>query len=93
VATAHQAKGLGTSLIQAGLDKLRSDGTQIAVTYGDPAYYQRFGFRQVSTDQVPAPQPLSHPHGWQAISLAGAALPALSTPVKAAPAFDLPELW
>jgi putative acetyltransferase len=36
VATAHQGQGIGQRLIAHGLDALRQEGVDIAVTYGDP---------------------------------------------------------
>jgi len=60
VATAHQGKGIGQRLIAHGLDSLRQEGVEIAVTYGDPAFYCRVGFQPVSAADLPAPQPLGH---------------------------------
>ena len=48
VATAHQGKGIGQRLISHGLDALRREGVDIAVTYGDPAFHGRVGFKPVS---------------------------------------------
>jgi putative acetyltransferase len=45
VATAHQGKGVGQRLIAHGLDALRHEGVDIAVTYGDPAFYGRVGLQ------------------------------------------------
>lgn len=41
----QQKLGIGTRLIETGLDLLRADQAQGCVVAGDPAYYQRFGFR------------------------------------------------
>lgn len=40
-----QKLGIGTRLIETGLDLLRAEKAQGCVVAGDPAYYQRFGFR------------------------------------------------
>ena len=40
----HQAKGIGSALIEAGLAQLRDLGATGCVLLGDPAYYRRFGF-------------------------------------------------
>jgi predicted N-acetyltransferase YhbS len=93
VATAHQGKGIGQRLITQALDALRQEGVDIAVTYGDPAFYGRVGFQPVSEADLPAPQPLSQPQGWIAQSLTGAALTPLSGPVRCVSAFDDPALW
>ncbi|MGN6356884.1 MAG: GNAT family N-acetyltransferase [Novosphingobium sp.] len=41
----RQRRGLGVALIQAGLARLRHRGAQGCVLTGEPAYYERFGFR------------------------------------------------
>jgi putative acetyltransferase len=38
-------RGIGSALIQAGLEAVREQGAQGCVVLGDPAYYTRFGFR------------------------------------------------
>ncbi len=93
VATAHQGKGIGQRLITHALDALRQKGVDIAVTYGDPAFYGRVGFRPVSEAELPAPQPLRQPHGWIARSLTEAPLTPLRGTVRCVAAFDDPALW
>ena len=93
VATAHQGKGIGQQLIAYGLDALRRDGVDIAVTYGDPAFYGRVGFMPVAEANLPAPQPLQYPHGWIAQSLTAAPLTPVSGPVHCVPAFNDPAFW
>ena len=93
VATAHQGKGVGQRLIAHGLDALRREGVEIAVTYGDPAFYGRVGFVPVSEMDLPAPQPLSQPQGWIAQSLTDAPLTPLLGPARCVAAFDDPALW
>jgi putative acetyltransferase len=44
----HQRRGIGTALIEAGLDYLRQLGAPWCVVLGDPAYYGRFGFKPAS---------------------------------------------
>lgn len=93
VRTDRQGKGVGEALIRKGLETLQRDGVDVAITYGDPAYYGRFGFRQVDTSVVAAPQPLSQPIGWMAQSLSDAPLAPLHGPVTCVPAFDKPDYW
>lgn len=40
--------GVGSELVSAGLEELRSRGARGCVLVGDPGFYQRFGFRSVS---------------------------------------------
>lgn len=93
VATEHQGKGIGQQLIAHGLDAIRQEGVDIAVTYGDPAFYGRVGFKPVSEADLPAPQPLQQPQGWIAQSLTDAPLTPLSGPARCVAAFDDPALW
>ena len=39
-----QRRGIGSSMIEQGLDRLRALGAQGCVLVGEPAYYGRFGF-------------------------------------------------
>lgn len=64
VATAHQGKGLGQSLITYGIETLRQQGVHYLLTYGDPAFYSKVGFLPLSEQVIPAPFTLSHPQGW-----------------------------
>jgi putative acetyltransferase len=41
-----QRRGIGTRLIEQGLDACRSIGCDFVVVLGDPAYYARFGFER-----------------------------------------------
>ncbi|MFK7874453.1 MAG: GNAT family N-acetyltransferase [Paracoccaceae bacterium] len=88
-----QGKGLGQQLLRHGLDALRATGADVAVTYGDPTYYSKVGFKPVGTDVLPAPHPLQYPQGWQAQHLQGADILPFGVDVSCAKPFDAPELW
>ncbi|MBV9332125.1 MAG: N-acetyltransferase, partial [Alphaproteobacteria bacterium] len=45
VSPQHQRRGIGTRLVRAGLDRLKTTGALGAVVLGEPAYYGVFGFR------------------------------------------------
>lgn len=64
VATEAQGQGIGKRLITTGLDALKDEGISYAITYGDPAYYARCGFAQITEDFAKAPLALSQPQGW-----------------------------
>ncbi len=66
VATEHQGAGVGQALIGSGLRNLQSNGVELVITYGDPAYYKKLGFQPISEQLIPAPFKLSQPHGWMA---------------------------
>lgn len=48
VLPAHQNLGIGSQLIQAAITQLTSQGAAGIVLLGDPGYYKRFGFKNVS---------------------------------------------
>jgi predicted N-acetyltransferase YhbS len=93
VATVHQGKGIGQRLINHGLGALRQAGVDIAVTYGDPVFYGRVGFKPVTEADLPAPLPLQQPQGWSAQSLTEAPMTPLRGPARCVAAFDDPALW
>jgi len=93
VETGRQGQGVGQALLRYGLNEMGQHGVDVAVTYGNPQYYARVGFMQVSQDVAPAPQPLSHPEGWLAQSLAGRPLTPLRGRPRCAKAFDDPGYW
>jgi putative acetyltransferase len=43
----YQRQGIGRSLMQEGLSRLKARGAEGCVLVGDPGYYERFGFRSV----------------------------------------------
>lgn len=93
VSTDVQGKGFGQKLIQYGLDHLRSLNVNLAFTYGDPGFYSKTGFEQISEDVVKAPCPLSQPIGWLAQSLDGNKIHAMVGPTQCVKALNDPGLW
>jgi putative acetyltransferase len=93
VAPARQRRGIGQTLLAHALAALRAEGVEIALTYGDPAYYARAGFAPITEAHARAPRPLSLPHGWLGQSLAGGPMPMLRGPARCVPALNRPELW
>ncbi len=93
VSTYRQGTGIGQRLINYGLDHLRSLNVNLAFTYGDPTYYSKTGFEQISEDVVKAPCPLSQPMGWLAQSLDGNKIQAMVGPTQCVKALNNPSLW
>lgn len=93
VATPCQRRGLGQGLIRAALQDLAGRGADRVLTYGDPAYYARFGFARITTAQAAPPWPLSMAQGWQGLALAGGVWADLVGPSTCLPAFNRPDLW
>jgi putative acetyltransferase len=48
VVESHRRRGIAAELVRAGLESCRKEGFSWAAVLGDPAYYQRFGFRTAS---------------------------------------------
>lgn len=69
--TDYQGKGFGQALITFGLQTLQEQGVVLVFTYGDPNFYLKVGFAQISEQQIKAPLNLTYPHGWLAQSLVG----------------------
>jgi predicted N-acetyltransferase YhbS len=93
VRTDRQGEGIGQQLLTYGLKQLRGRGVDVVLTYGDPAYYSKVGFRQITEDVARAPLPLSFPHGWLGQSLTERDLQPLAGPGGCVPALDSPEYW
>ncbi|MGI9365274.1 MAG: GNAT family N-acetyltransferase [Rhizobiaceae bacterium] len=93
VRTDMQKQGTGQKLIAFGLDGLRREGVDIAVTYGDPDYYSKVGFAQISEDTASAPQKLQYPHGWLGQNLNGGEIKPLAGASDCVPALNNPDLW
>ncbi|HEY0158032.1 MAG TPA: N-acetyltransferase [Thermoanaerobaculia bacterium] len=45
----HQREGIGSRLVEAGLEECRRDGFGLVVVLGHPEYYPRFSFRPASS--------------------------------------------
>jgi putative acetyltransferase len=48
-------RGIGTTLVEAGLAQAREAGETCVIVLGDPAYYGRFGFRPARESGVTGP--------------------------------------
>ncbi|TCB92007.1 N-acetyltransferase [Micromonospora zingiberis] len=68
VAPHRQRIGLGTAVVQAGLEAATELGERLVVVLGDPAYYRRFGFSRADRMGLTSPwSGLGEP--WQALVL------------------------
>ena len=93
VAPEKQKSGIGTALVKTGLRLASSEGMNSVLVYGDPAFYQRFGFEaEIAKNYLP-PYKLKYDFGWQALHLKGT--PRLSSPQSIDCLRPLlnPDLW
>ena len=93
VTTDQQGKGIGQRLLNHGLAALRSTGVEIVITYGDPGYYAKVGFKPISEKDAAAPFKLQQPEGWLAQSLTDRAVTALKGPSRCVQALNDPVYW
>lgn len=89
----YQSQGVGQALINHGLEYLRLQGVELVFTYGDPSYYSKVGFQQISEELINAPQKMSMPRGWLCQSLEGKEIEAIAGPSCCVPALNQPEYW
>lgn len=74
----YQGKGIGKALINFGLNQLKNNGVRIVLTYGDPGFYQKVGFRSLSHETIKPPFNLTYPEGWLGQSLSEDSIEAFS---------------
>lgn len=65
----HQHSGIGGALVRAGIADLSARGVAEVCVLGDPAYYQRFGFRTCTDIKAPYDLPEDWGPAWQSLSL------------------------
>ena len=87
-----QRQGIGTALVQEGLNRLKSEGATQVQVLGDPAYYGRFGFQPDSSLNPPYALPREWLTAWQSISLQGAQ-PELDGTLSVPKLWRQPALW
>ncbi|WP_371060548.1 GNAT family N-acetyltransferase [Rhodosalinus sp. 5P4] len=93
VETGRQGQGIGQALLNHGLAAMRDRGADVAITYGDPAYYGKVGFAPIGEDTAAPPHPLQQPEGWLAQNLTTRPLDPLKGRARCVPAFDDPAYW
>jgi putative acetyltransferase len=84
----HQRRGVGTSLIERGLDDARRLGHEIVIVLGHPEYYPRFGFAPAAPRGVRAPFAVRD-EAFMVLELRKGALEGVSGEVEYPPEFAL----
>lgn len=93
ISTGVQGSGIGQQLINYGLNQLKSLSVNLAFTYGDPNYYSKTGFNQISESVVKAPFELSQPEGWLAQPLDGNPIKAMQGATECVEALSDQKYW
>lgn len=65
VAPTWQRQGIGSAIVNAGLQRLKEAAVNLVCVLGDPAYYGRHGFVQESLVEPPFPLPAEWGTAWQ----------------------------
>ena len=89
----YQKRGIGSNLIQSGIQQLVGIGVNILFVYGDPTFYSRYGFRADIADRYAPPYKLQHPYGWQAVALNECCIEKSPINIACATSLCVPELW
>lgn len=91
VAEEHQHHGVGGKLIEYGITLLKEKAIDLIFTYGDPRYYNRFGFQ--AAESITAPYELSSPEGWLALELTPGMLQRYQSTLKCPSSLAAQEYW
>lgn len=91
VAPDHQRKGIGSALVNHGLQQLKDAGDALVCVLGDPAYYGRLGFVPERNVRTPYPLPAEWADAWQSQQLAD--VTNLAGTLVVPPQWQHPELW
>lgn len=62
----HHKVGIGSMLVESGMERLSEMGVTMFLVYGDPKYYRRFGFEAEAALDLVSPYELKYPFGWLA---------------------------
>ena len=81
----HQRKGIGSDLIETGLEQCRQAGHRIVIVAGRPSYYPRFGF----SPELAAPLKSKYAgEAFMALELVPGALDGVTGEVRYSPPFE-----
>jgi putative acetyltransferase len=87
-----QRKGIGTRLINKGIETLKERGAEIVLVYGDPNYYMRTGFK--AGHNLKPPHKLKYPEdAWMAQEHSESIITKTQGTVRCALSLNSPEYW
>jgi putative acetyltransferase len=89
----HQKLGIGTELIESGIELLSKQMTDVLFVYGDPKYYGRFAFSAEAATLFMPPYELTYPFGWQARVLHEGASPGHAAKLSCVVSLRDQALW
>lgn len=89
----YQKVGIGSRLIESGMELLSTRMVNYLFVYGDPEYYGRFGFSAEAASQYVPPYELKYPFGWQARVLNGGGSDGQGVRLSCVQSLRDPALW
>ncbi len=89
----YQNCGIGSHLIENGIERLSVLGTGLVLVYGDPKFYGRFGFRVEAAARYTPPFQLQYPFGWQGMELGVQKALRSAVNISCVASFSNPALW
>ena len=85
--------GIGSQLVESGIARLSKEGVKILFVYGDPKYYNKFGFKAETAAKYIPPYKLQYPFGWLARVLHGEDSNPHTVKISCVASLRIPELW
>ncbi len=89
----HHKTGFGSKLVESGIARLTEEGVNVLFVYGDPKFYERFGFSADAAVSFLPPYDLKYPFGWLANVLHEAGANAQTVRLSCVASLRVPELW
>ena len=93
VMPAYQKQGIGTALIENGIQELVKMEVNILFVYGDPEYYIRFGFLAKHAKKFMPQHKIQYPFGWQAMILNEFVIDSENSNIACVASLNYPKLW
>lgn len=93
VVPSFQGRGIGGSLIEHGVDRLRASGVDLVFVLGHPGYYPRHGFLPAIPLGLEAPYTISPREAWMVRALRPGIPGRVRGTIACADALNRPEHW
>jgi putative acetyltransferase len=90
-----QRLGIGGMLVEAGLEHLSAEGTDLVFVLGHPDYYPRFGFEPAGQFGLLPPYPIAEEHAdaWMVQGLRPGIIGSVRGKIVCCNALNQPEFW
>lgn len=90
-----QKMGVGSKLINKGLEQLKKSGMELVFVLGHPGYYPRCGFTPAGELGFEAPYPIPEEHAaaWMVQQLKEGIIGSVKGKVQCSEALDQPQHW